>query len=117
MGFAWVSLAAPESFSLAASLARLTSSAFCNALACICFCLAGSFAMMEIKSFGTGVASLKLSANFLSSCSLTWLSAFILLVRTLSAWARCCVAKVLNDFRTSASTVDVALGAAAPSFA
>ncbi len=94
-----------------------TSSAFCRALSWICFCLAGSLAMIEIKSFGTGVDSLKLSANFFSSISLISLSALALLLRAFSAFFRCWVAKSLNEFSTSRSTVEVALGAAAPSLA
>lgn len=71
--------------------------------------------MIEIRSLGTGVESLKLSANFFSSINLTSLSALALLLRTFSALSRCWVAKVLNSFSTSRSTVEVALGAAMPS--
>ena len=109
----WVSLAA-ASLAFAVSLARRTSSAFCRALAWISFCRAGSFAMMPIRSEGTGVDSLKVFAKFFSSVSFTSLSALVLLIRTLSAWLRWPAAKFLNDFNRSRSTVAAALGAASP---
>jgi hypothetical protein len=42
---------------------------------------------------------------------LTSLSAFALLLLAFSALRRCCVANDLNEFKTSRSTVEVALGA------
>lgn len=99
------------SFVAASAFCLAISSAFLCALACISFCLTGSFAMMPIRSLGTGVASLKVSANFLSSVSLTSLSALALTLRTFSALLLSRVAKFLNELRTSRSTVDVALGA------
>lgn len=61
---------------------------------------------------GTGVESLKELANFFSSVNLTSLSALALLLRAFSAFCRCWLANDLNSFRTSCSTVEVALGAA-----
>ena len=58
---------------------------------------------------------MKLSANFLNSVSLTSLSAFAFVLRACAAFMRCWFANVLNSFKTSRSTVEVALGA--PSFA
>lgn len=68
--------------------------------------------MIQTRSCGTGVDNLKLSANFFSSVSRTSLSAFALPLRNFSAAERCCVAKLLNSFNTSFSTVEVALGVA-----
>lgn len=66
--------------------------------------------MMPIKSLGTGVPSLKLSANFLSSMSLTSLSAFALVLRAFSATCRSLLAKFLKEVRTVCSiVVDVGL--------
>jgi hypothetical protein len=65
---------------------------------------------MPIKSLGTGVPSLKLSANFLSSISLTSLSAFAFVLRAFSATCRSLLAKFLNEVRTVCSiVVDVGL--------
>lgn len=65
------------------------SSALRLAFSCISFCLAGSFAMMGTRSDGTGVLSLKLSANFFRSFSLTSLSFFILAERNWSTFLLC----------------------------
>lgn len=92
------------------ALVLATSSAFLMALACISFCLAGSLAMIETRSVGTGVESLKLLANFFNSVSLTSLSALALLLRAFWAFSRCWLANDLKELRTSLSTVDVALG-------
>jgi hypothetical protein len=66
--------------------------------------------MMDTKSPGTGVESLKLLANFFNSVNLTTLSCSRLLLRTFRAVSRCWLANDLNEFKTSRSTVDVALG-------
>lgn len=68
--------------------------------------------MIETRSVGTGVDSLKLFANFRSSVNFTSLSALALLLRTFSAFMRCWLAKFLKSLSTSRSTVEVALGAA-----
>ena len=94
-------------------LALATSSAFLIALAWISCCLSGSLAIMETKSVGTGVDSLKELANFFNSVSLTSLSCLALLLRAFSAFCRCWLAKFLNSFSTSCSTVEVALAAGA----
>lgn len=53
--------------------------------------------------------SLKLLANFFSSVNLTSLSALALLLLAFSAFCRCWLAKLLKEFKTSRSTVEVAL--------
>lgn len=66
--------------------------------------------MIPIKSLGTGVPSLKLSANFFSSINLTSLSAFALVLRAFSATCRSLLAKFLKELRTVCSiVVDVGL--------
>jgi hypothetical protein len=65
------------------------SSTFFIAFAWISFCFAGSFAMIETRSVGTGVVNLKLLANFFSSVDLTSLSARALWFRAFSALLRC----------------------------
>lgn len=66
--------------------------------------------MMPIRSLGTGVPNLKLSANFFNSISLTSLSAFALVLRAFSATCRSLEAKFLKDSRTFCSiVVDVGL--------
>ena len=65
---------------------------------------------METRSFGTGVCSLKLSANFFRSFSLISLSFLALVDRACSTFFLCWTAKVLNAEATSRSTVAVAFG-------
>lgn len=121
-GVTWTSFTAAPFFSNLAAASALfllaTSAASRLAFSWISRCFTGSLAIIEIRSTGTGVGSLKLSANFFSSINLTSLSAFALVLRTFSAFRRCWLANDLNSLRTSRSTVEVALGAMPwPSFA
>jgi len=67
--------------------------------------------MIETRSEGTGVWSLKVSANFFKSLSLISLSFLSLLLRIDSTFLLCWVANVLKALATSRSTVAVAFGA------
>ena len=66
--------------------------------------------MIETRSDGTGVVSLKLSANFFKSFNLISLSFRALAERIWSTFFRCCVAKFLKADATSLSTVAVWFG-------
>lgn len=66
--------------------------------------------MIETRSEGTGVVSLKLSANFFRSFNLISLSLRALADRIWSTFLRCCVAKFLKADATSLSTVAVWFG-------
>jgi hypothetical protein len=63
--------------------------------------------MMETRSEGTGVLSLKLSANFFKSFNLTSLSFFILAERIWSTFLLSRAAKPLKALATACSTVAV----------
>jgi hypothetical protein len=63
--------------------------------------------MMETRSEGTGVLSLKLSANFFRSFNLTSLSFFILAERIWSTFLLSRAAKPLKALATACSTVAV----------
>lgn len=88
----------------------LFSSALRFAFSWISFCFAGSLAMIGTRSDGTGVVSLKLSANFFKSFNLISLSFRALDWRMVSTFFLCWAAKPLKALATSRSTVAVALG-------
>lgn len=73
--------------------------------------------MIETRSEGTGVLSLKLSANLFKSFNLTSLSRLALIARLFSTVRLCWLAKLLKAFVTSLSTVAVAFGGVASGLA